>query len=766
MRVVAVAKRCAVAALVLGVPVLACKRDVVEWHVRRTVEVTYAWVRWGEGIGAVFGPSSRYLLVSLLCTALASLALALIAFRVLSGRAGAEAYRVPTNLLRALYVMHGTIAPFEALFATQHVSPTGRGRTVLATFLAAVLEHQVFLAFAAASASAAMMLGVRAARTSLVGDKSTPTPAIERLPLVAVLCLVSGLATRVLASTFSAAAAGARVASELETETLLAFVVAFAAFGVTAILLSRSAVQRPTSAPLASDDDGSSPRGGLAIGELVRAGAVLSLPLVSLVIVGKAASVPCDPSSAELDGVATALHASTQPLPLARGEDDGKAGEGVWLLSATKRLREAWPRGGATRELRFIVRNDEEDRGRTGFFARFGTGRFGVLHMTLRERDAPAITGCAPGATYPRCVTASHTDDGIAAVKSSSDPPSVVYLARPDDTVADLVHDVSRLVAAVHETSKTTPTEMDVDVVAALVPAEPTKPHPKSAGAPASPPSLPPVAKSVPGCATAHAAADFEAHDVMVAGQSRHFFVSAPASAAASGAPAAMEPRSLVIVLHGNGGSSEDIRSALSLEHAAGDHAAVLYLEARGHLWDVEKSADENADVAFVDAVVTWADEHLCTDVRHRFVTGFSGGGYLANLLACSGRFRALVAHAAGGPAPLDDEPDPPTGLFRCKAVPALVLHGADDTNVLPAEGLASAERWRVTNHCAPSPAAKGDCVRYGDCENAVIACVFPGLGHRLVSDAGQRTWDFFVRSSDSSRFVNEGSKTPSTRTE
>lgn len=54
-------------------------------------------------------------------------------------------------------------------------------------------------------------------------------------------------------------------------------------------------------------------------------------------------------------------------------------------------------------------------------------------------------------------------------------------------------------------------------------------------------------------------------------------------------------------------------------------------------------------DVAFAEAILDWAQQHLCVDMDHVFSTGFSNGAFMSYTLACSiGHRLAGVAANAG----------------------------------------------------------------------------------------------------------------------
>jgi len=724
----------ALGAIVL-VPMAASAMGTLRSYGLATARRVYEIAMW-RAPGEVLGASS-FVAFSVACVTVAGLALALSAFRVARGR-DVELER-PYTLLRGLTLLHGAAGPFLALSATNHLSPTVRGRAVLARYFSVVLEHQAFLAFATAAVGLAWVVGCQPSW----GAK----PARELLPRLAaawsvlVAFALSGVACRVLAGTFAEAGAATVIPTDVPRTMEVEVGVALTAITL-ALVLSALVVHRSLPAEPAPDDD-APPKKALAL--LPRTAATVLLPLLSLTIASWASSRPCDPDPSDLSGAPTVAAIATRPLPLARAGATPSPEEGVLVADAAKRVRDIWPKAGA-HDVRLVVQRDVFDRGRSGVFARFGDGRFGVLRMSFADRDDGTVACKAP--TPRRCVDVAHGAAlaSVAPWKEGEGAPAFIYHADTDETVGELAHDVAALAKLTYEIEKTSAKALDVDVLIVLPPpphdtqlASKSQRAPVRARAPMHGSDEASTVLPSPGCGGARAAASFERHELPVDGVTRRVFVSAPASAEG--------PRSLVVVLHGNGSGADDIRRALPLEARLGATSVLLYPEARSGLWDVDAPLAANADVAFVRAAVAWATSNFCVDERRYFATGFSSGGYLANALACAGDFGAVVTHAAGGPAPVDDEPDPPSGMWRCKPAAALVLHGVDDPTVPLEEGMGSAERWRVTNRCSPSLApdvAAPGCEAYVGCDHRVARCFVPGLGHGLASDADVRTAVFF----------------------
>lgn len=229
-----------------------------------------------------------------------------------------------------------------------------------------------------------------------------------------------------------------------------------------------------------------------------------------------------------------------------------------------------------------------------------------------------------------------------------------------------------------------------------------------------------------------------------VHGHSRYFDIVAPTGDAATAHP-------LVFVFHGGGGQPEDARAALDFPSIPGaaERAVFVYPAGNDGNWDLDSAPEHNDDIAFFDAMVASLTASYCIDRSRIFATGASMGGYFSNQLGCrrGDVLRAIAPHAGGGPFGADHEYDD-SGSLRCngKPVAAMVFHGADDDDVSVSEGLASVNEWRSRNACSSrkQSVAPQPCVAYDGCQNPVVWCRIPGLGHDVWSQGAQATWDFF----------------------
>ena len=140
-------------------------------------------------------------------------------------------------------------------------------------------------------------------------------------------------------------------------------------------------------------------------------------------------------------------------------------------------------------------------------------------------------------------------------------------------------------------------------------------------------------------------------------------------------------------------------------------------------------------------------------DRSRLFATGYSSGGFLANVIACqrSGLLRAIASNAGG--APYKQAQTWPNGYAKCPdqaPIAMLALHGEDDYGVTLSSGRFSAEYWAYVNGCktdAMETTGYRECQVYRGCPSgkAVGFCPIPGLGHWVWDHAAAATWSFFL---------------------
>jgi polyhydroxybutyrate depolymerase len=229
-----------------------------------------------------------------------------------------------------------------------------------------------------------------------------------------------------------------------------------------------------------------------------------------------------------------------------------------------------------------------------------------------------------------------------------------------------------------------------------------------------------------------------ERRQLLIDGEPRSYLIDAAAGSADV-------PRPLVLAFHGFRHSAAGLRSMIGLaERAATGAFVAIHPEGRddvsllnsvGRGWDT--GPDETRDLAFVRALLDAIERERCIDRRRLFVTGFSNGGFIANLLGCRLADRlAAVAPVAGARALDTCEPAAP--------LPILFFHGATDQVVPPRLTVAARAWWRRANQCRDGDELREGCRIARDCAADVVLCEGP-QAHTWPPDATRRIWEFFA---------------------
>jgi polyhydroxybutyrate depolymerase len=183
------------------------------------------------------------------------------------------------------------------------------------------------------------------------------------------------------------------------------------------------------------------------------------------------------------------------------------------------------------------------------------------------------------------------------------------------------------------------------------------------------------------------------------------------------------EPAPMVLVLHGGGGTAEQMRR-VGFEEVATEHGFVLaYPQGIGNGWTDGRDGETiiartgNADdVSYFRELIDHLIGERIADPDRIYVTGMSNGGIMALTLACrlSGRIAAVAAVAAGLPANAVDacRPERPVATMivagtEDRVVPydgGAVLAGPGDDGGRVASAEATAELWRRLDGCEGEP--------------------------------------------------------------
>jgi polyhydroxybutyrate depolymerase len=256
---------------------------------------------------------------------------------------------------------------------------------------------------------------------------------------------------------------------------------------------------------------------------------------------------------------------------------------------------------------------------------------------------------------------------------------------------------------------------------------------PRDAGAAdaASAPTDAGPAAGTPGCGQP-ATPGLRGVDTMVGGRLRHYQVMVPATYDAA------RPTRVVFMFHGLGGDGDQIRSYLAPEAAAQGQALFVYPDGRV-IPSAGRTAWEEADLLFFDAMLAEVSAAYCVDRDRVFAAGHSYGAYMTNEVGCqrAGVVRAIAAVSGG------------TLGTRCVGTTAAWLaHGTNDGTVPQSEGVRARDHWRTTNGCASTttPVAPEGCVRYEGCaaDAPVTWCSFTGGHFPLPAYTLDAIWGFF----------------------
>jgi polyhydroxybutyrate depolymerase len=207
----------------------------------------------------------------------------------------------------------------------------------------------------------------------------------------------------------------------------------------------------------------------------------------------------------------------------------------------------------------------------------------------------------------------------------------------------------------------------------------------------------------------------------------------------------------VVLVLHGDGGTGQQIRGDLNVEAAAANGAIFAYPNGVSNTWDTDSWVDGNRDLPFLDALIAELGKNYCTQSKRVFVTGHSRGAYMANQLACwrGGVIRAVASHSGGGPFDGTSKHFDDNGVVACPGspIPALMLHGDADNVVDLSEGQKSLTYWSYADKCMASTTATtpSPCLSQNACTTSPVTfCKIPGLTHAVWSQAPATIWSFF----------------------
>lgn len=232
------------------------------------------------------------------------------------------------------------------------------------------------------------------------------------------------------------------------------------------------------------------------------------------------------------------------------------------------------------------------------------------------------------------------------------------------------------------------------------------------------------------GAATSVATGSYVEQSLSVGSATRPFFVRLPNG---------YDPqRAYPVVFENHGCSSNADRqnNNVPLANQVGDNAILVRGRAAGNCWDTK---DDGPDGAYLETLRTEVDKRWCVDTNRRYLTGYSGGAFMAHVLACrSGEHYRGVATIAGGQGGSSCTPD----------MPALLIHDADDGTVNVSASRTTRDGYITRNGCnaseAPTDYTPDPCVASVSCDAPVVYCETNGRGHdRQDAFAAPIFWSF-----------------------
>lgn len=236
-----------------------------------------------------------------------------------------------------------------------------------------------------------------------------------------------------------------------------------------------------------------------------------------------------------------------------------------------------------------------------------------------------------------------------------------------------------------------------------------------------------------------------QARSILSSGITRPFLQATPTSGAAG--------KPLILVLHGDGGNGAGIRAALPIDTVAAGAAVFVYPDAPGGTFEYFTAIGRTREVQFVRDLINLLFAELAIDRDRVFLAGFSGGGTMANALACRMENDEIRGSAinAGSLYPIDDDfTYTGNGGVSCALPATLLLWGeADNTpGVSFAIGQGIRDNVTATFNCAAGTTtfAPAPCVLYDGCQRDAGWCAIPAMGHSIWNQAATASWNFFQR--------------------
>ena len=224
-------------------------------------------------------------------------------------------------------------------------------------------------------------------------------------------------------------------------------------------------------------------------------------------------------------------------------------------------------------------------------------------------------------------------------------------------------------------------------------------------------------------------------HNIMVKGVARRYWTKLPTNYD----PAKPTP----LVFYGPGCGASGVEGA-PLDNSIKDSAMRVFVIGTGGCFD---TAGPEPETGYFNAVLDEVQANFCTDTAKVFVSGYSSGAWLSDLLSCTAgdRIRAIGTAAGGFKAT-----HPP-----CKGNPAAMFHagtndGSNPITKLNAQGMnegssAARDRLLMDNACTAETKEWDPkfpyCKQYIGCKSPVVWCQQDGVGHSNGEEVARTGW-------------------------
>jgi polyhydroxybutyrate depolymerase len=225
-------------------------------------------------------------------------------------------------------------------------------------------------------------------------------------------------------------------------------------------------------------------------------------------------------------------------------------------------------------------------------------------------------------------------------------------------------------------------------------------------------------------------------HNIMASGEGRRYWTTIPATYDGT--------TPMPVVFYGPGCGATNVGGAL-LDDSIRDKAIRVFIIGTGSCFDTGEAEPETS---YFNGVLDEVQANYCTDKGKVFVSGYSSGGWLSMLLACTAGDRiTAIGTAAGGFRP--------SRFPNCKGTPAAMFHASTNDGSNPITRLddngmnygssAGRDNLLMRNGCTMETKEWDPsipyCKEYVGCSQRVVWCEQENAGHSDGGDVARGGW-------------------------